>query len=491
MNILFVLYGDLSTNTANPIRLFAQQLAKMGHECAIAIPSGEEVLLSTKSDEIRVYSYEGIFNKFGIVFSNNQLANVIHACTPRIGVLNFIQRYQVNWPTPLVIYLEDNEKWISQHFLGDSPEDLEAKSNWELSCQMPNSLSHPFDYPYFVAMADLVIVIQEKLKIEVPLFSKYEVIPWGVDFDFFTMDQDSNYLREKYQINSGYKVAVYHGGLNGFTLPAIRDLCLAILQINKAGVPCILLRTGINPINFWDDLPPYANEFIRDLGVLDRSELPGILSIADIFIQPGRINPFEDLRLPSKLLEFLAMGKPTLMPNVNIASTIRDGYEAILLQVGTPEEISASCLKLFSDPELMKNIGIQGRAYAKRNFDLTQQSLRLLNAYEQAIDAFDKDISSQSWVAANDAGMLAGALCRIRLLAKKAKNEGNFNQLFLYFQQQSDWFTNIETRFKAIGKRVITLDLLMKGAIEMNRSLNRSFSDRLYRKLKSFIKKIS
>ena len=55
----------------------------------------------------------------------------------------------------------------------------------------------------------------------------------------------------------------------------------------------------------------WAAEYTQSLGFIeDRHRIADILCLADVLIQPGRPDPFNDLRFPSKLPEFFAMGKP-------------------------------------------------------------------------------------------------------------------------------------------------------------------------------------
>ena len=42
MNILFVLYGDFTSNSANPLTLYARELSRLGHKCTIAVPYNRE-----------------------------------------------------------------------------------------------------------------------------------------------------------------------------------------------------------------------------------------------------------------------------------------------------------------------------------------------------------------------------------------------------------------------------------------------------------------
>lgn len=412
MNILFVLYGDFSTNTSNPIISFTEELKKLGHDCIIAIPDDSIHRIPENSSSFRACSFSEILKSPLNIYQNNEPASIIHACTPRQVVFGFVEKYMSILPTPLAIYLEDNEFWISDHYLNSIGKNLKELSFNELSTLVPPSLSHPNDYKTFLGYADVIILIQEKLEIEVPPSIPCEVIPWGIDLTFFRPLEKDHLLRKTFGISDTSKIIVYPGGLNGFTLPAIKDLCMATLLINNAGIDCVLIRTGPNPLFFIDELGPDARKYIIDVGVIDRSQLPNIMGLADIFVQPGRIDPFEDLRLPSKLPEFLGMGKPILIPNVNIANKFIDGKDLKILNFGTPDEIANECISIFSNPKIAIEYGHRARKFAVNNFDIVKQSKKLEECYKGAIKNFNLKATEAAWKACTNKNLLEGMLTK-------------------------------------------------------------------------------
>lgn len=421
MNVLFVLYGDTRTNTWGPISLFANKLINEGHDCVIAIPnySDDGNSLSMNTLGIPTVNFDEVFLNKGKLFSNGEKANIIHASTPRIVIQKFLIKYQEKWPTPLIIYLEDNEIFIVEKYLDLSYKDILKLSNVELSKKIPDQLSNPVDYPYLLLLADALILIQDKLQIELPCYTRSFVIPWGVELDFFSPQAVSKkYSRVNFGIKDEDMVIVYHGGLNGFNREALIDLCKAVELINEYGVRCFLIRSGVNAFNFWEHLKPSSKNYIVELGVIDRSELPGLLNLADLFVQPGRIDPFEDLRLPSKVPEFLSMGKPVLMPNVNIATWMTDGADAIILKSGEPEEIARKCVDIFKDKQLLNDLGRNARAMAEVNFSLEKQSKKLIEAMQAAINLYDARVSTPVWRVAIDEGVQAAAIKKIELQQK-------------------------------------------------------------------------
>src|SRR6185295_7590641 len=114
-------------------------------------------------------------------------------------------------------------------------------------------------------------------------------------------------------------------------------------------------------------------------------------------VQPGEIDAFEDLRLPGKVPEFLAMGRPVVLPDVNIAPLFTDGVNAVLMHTGSAEEISEKCIGLLSDPQKATAIGLAGRRLAEQYFDARSQARGLEKVYKTACTIYDHSISSEVW----------------------------------------------------------------------------------------------
>ena len=55
-----------------------------------------------------------------------------------------------------------------------------------------------------------------------------------------------------------------------------------------------------------------------------------LIELADIVVQPGRQNDYNEYRLPSKLPDFLCIGKPLVTSTTNLGRKLEDGEEALL-----------------------------------------------------------------------------------------------------------------------------------------------------------------
>src|SRR5206468_650411 len=128
-----------------------------------------------------------------------------------------------------------------------------------------------------------------------------------------------------------------------------------------------LVRTGFNSPAFLDGISADVKQHVLDLGFVEKAQLPKLLALADVLVQPGRAGPFNDYRLPSKLPEFLAMGKAVALPPTNIAAQMQDGRDAVFLKTGSPEEIADTCRRLFVDPPTCATLGKNAVAFAKKH----------------------------------------------------------------------------------------------------------------------------
>ena len=260
MNILFVLYGDFTSNSANPLVLYAREFHARGHSCAVAVPARLETVSWHENHPFRPVLYSDAIADPDSVFPDGRPADVIHACTPREVVRQFVMPYLAKRPTPLVFFLEDNEFWISTRGMGLDELKVFRLSDREIADRLPVALAHPFYFESLIGLADAVAVIQDKLGSVVPPWVPHETVLIGIDVDFFSPRPPDTSLRTKYGIANNEKVIVYHGGLNGFTAPGIETLCRAVGLINQQGYPCRLLRSGVVSLDFLWRLPPEAVE---------------------------------------------------------------------------------------------------------------------------------------------------------------------------------------------------------------------------------------
>lgn len=388
MNILFVNYGDFTSNSLNHIGGFANWLIAHGHACTVAVPAGRETLSSVHQPRFRALTFAEALAAPGTIFPDGRPADILHAWTPRETVRQFILAHQrVSPATRVVVHLEDNEDHLAATFAGRSIDELAALADDELQAALPDSLSHPRRARNLLRVADGATVITDRLREFLPAALPTHPLPPGVDPELYRPVAPGTDLRRDLGLPEREKIIVYTGSTTFANQAEVRELVRAVRLLIQQGVAVRLVRTGFHPPEFFRELGFDPAPFTVDLGFVEKARLPEVLALADVLVQPGRAGRFDDYRLPSKLPEFLAMGKPVVLPATNLGTVLRDGEDALLLRQGTAEEIAALCLKILRDPALARRLGANAAAFARRQFSPDTIGVELVRFYEKVLGA--------------------------------------------------------------------------------------------------------
>ena len=387
MNILFVNYGDFTSNSLNHIGGFARELSDKGHACAVAVPSGKESL-SVIPHPCFVATLFGEALQSPELFPDGRGADIIHAWTPREVVRRFVIAYQkaAKKAAHLVIHLEDNEEFLMESYSGKSIAELRKLTGAEIDAALSDRLSNPIRYKTFLELADAGTVIVDRLGEFLPASLPRSLLQPGLEPHRAGPVQAHPGARAELGLEAAERVIVYTGS-NTFANEAdILELYRAVARLNKRGIRTRLVRTGFNRPVFQEALTAELKAHVIDLGFIESGRLPGLLSVADVLVQPGHPGPFDDYRLPSKLPEFLASGRPVVLPKANIALHMKDGVEALFLKTGKADDIADCCERIFKDPHLSQRLGRAGADFAARHFSLAANGAGLLALYERLLE---------------------------------------------------------------------------------------------------------
>jgi glycosyltransferase involved in cell wall biosynthesis len=320
LNILFVNYGDFTTNSLNHIGGFANTLCAAGHACVVAVPHRKETLVHVARPLFIAATYDEAVAGPNL-FPDGKPADVIHAWTPRECVRKFTVAYQRaalratgGAAARLIIHLEDNEHFLLEGFTGQPFAKLREASAADLDAQLNDSLPHPLRSESFLRLADGVTHIIDTLAEFAPPGTPTHLLFPGVDFDLYHPQAANAAYRAELGLKADEKVIVFTGSNTFANEPEMRDLYLAVALLNAAGTRTRLVRTGFNSPRFLAGLSDDVQRHVLDLGFIEKAKLPQLLALADVLVQPGRPGPFNDYRLPSKLPEFLSSGRPVILP---------------------------------------------------------------------------------------------------------------------------------------------------------------------------------
>ncbi|MGD0081488.1 MAG: glycosyltransferase family 4 protein [Methanoregula sp.] len=383
-NILFITYHDFSSNSAIQIHNFANTLVKTGNDCCIAVPSNKESVKNFMGGDIRYIPLNYADLDETKLFPNGNGPDIIHAWTPREIVRKQCILSLKKFNCKLIIHLEDNEELLLENALGISIDILKTYPPEKLNACVPDSLSHPFFYKDFINLADGVTMIMDKLIDFVPHDKKHLILWPGVDSSRFEPSQVNEDLKRKWGISKKELVLCYTGNVHFANAKEVRSLYLAVAILNREGIPTKLIRAGKDFTNFLGGDAEWAHRHSIELGFLPNKKIPELLNIADILVQPGKSDRFNEYRLPSKLPEFFIMEKPIILPKANVGRFIQDYQEGLLLEKGDALDIVNKIKLIVADKELYKRLSHGGHLFALRMFDLDTNTKKL--------DAFYKTI---------------------------------------------------------------------------------------------------
>ena len=187
------------------------------------------------------------------------------------------------------------------------------------------------------------------------------------------------------ELMRGTLVICYTGNVHASNAREVRSLYLAVALLNREGITTKLIRTGNDYVKFLGDDDSWAHENSIELGFVSHEKISGLLSISDILIQPGKADIFNEYRLPSKLPEFFLMGKPVILPKVNVGHYIKNNEEAILLDTGDAVDIVEKVKLLRENPELSGVLSKKGREFAEREFNSEVNTMKLEAFYKKIL----------------------------------------------------------------------------------------------------------
>jgi glycosyltransferase involved in cell wall biosynthesis len=262
--------------------------------------------------------------------------DLVHAITPR----DHVRELTLGLRTPYVVHLEDNEPALGRR------------------------LADPAAAARFLDGAAGVTVVVDRLLEHKPAHVPGAVVQPGFDEAVLSPSRPREQIRAGLGLRPEELALVYTGNVHEWNVREMRSLYLAVALLRRDGAPVVLVKTG------WNSVPRAAlvelGPGLRDLGWVSRKLVPDLLAAADVLVQPGRPGPWNDYRFPSKLPDFLASGRPVVLPRSNVGLALRHGEEALVMERGDATEIYESVERLAGDAELRAQMGRAGQSFALR-----------------------------------------------------------------------------------------------------------------------------
>jgi glycosyltransferase involved in cell wall biosynthesis len=371
-NVLFVIYHDFSSNSGAHVHALANELCRLGLDCAVAVPGNKSSVNGLGPASYRAIEF-GEASRLRKLFANGGGPDVVHSWTPREIVRQFCDRLSAEFRFKLFVHLEDNEELLLERVYGRIAGEPSS-----------DSLSHPLRYRDFLQRACGITVIIDKLGEFVPTGVPSLTLWPGVDQSEFYPRPADQALARSLNLPINGTTIVYPGNVNLANAREVRSLYLAIAMLNREGHPACLVRTGRDFCEFLYDEGSWVKPYVREMGFVPRKQMPEILALADLFVQPGYADRFNEYRFPSKLPEFLAMGKPVILPATNIGRVLVNGRHAYVVEKADALRIGESVKLIRESPQLAARLSSGALQFASSHLSWPRQAEKLRDFYQRA-----------------------------------------------------------------------------------------------------------
>ncbi|MCI0474674.1 MAG: glycosyltransferase, partial [Anaerolineales bacterium] len=173
----------------------------------------------------------------------------------------------------------------------------------------------------------------------------------------------------------------YYKGL-GYLLDALRELPHAQLVVVGSGAMERAWRALAR------DLGVEAR--VNFVGQVRDDELPAYYAACDIFVLPAseRSEAFGAVQL-----EAMAAGKPVVCTELGTGTSFVnvDGETGLVVPPRDPHALANAIARLGDDTESRARMGAAGRARVRQEFTLEEMATRVMQVYDQALDASKRD----------------------------------------------------------------------------------------------------
>lgn len=347
VNVLFVLPDSMDSPYCYSVLNVAKGLVARKVNCAIAVPEAESGPVSSTAFPIR--SFADIKER-GPGFPDGRNPDIIHAWTAQELVRHFCVEMQQKYSARLVIHIQNNEEYLTEKIVGQTWRQLRAMPWENTEGQQNKHVFHPRHGPIWLNKADGFTLAVDTLRRFNSAGAPAAVLFPPVDENLFYPRPLNTALRDKLGIPRDHTVIVYPGNVRAANQEEVGQLYHAVESLNRQGIPATLIRTGRNRDQ--RVVAAWPGTYVKDLGWVARKELPDIMAAADVFVQPGAPGAYNDQRVPFKLLEYFAMGRPVILPRANLGLKAVHGRDAYVVDKADADGIVTAIADIRSDQKL-------------------------------------------------------------------------------------------------------------------------------------------
>jgi glycosyltransferase involved in cell wall biosynthesis len=164
-------------------------------------------------------------------------------------------------------------------------------------------------------------------------------------------------------------VIMYHGSIverNGL------DLAVQAVKLCRENIPNVELRIYGAKTAFLDSVMEYVaanglSEVVHHLGAKTLDEITSAIQECDLGIIPNRLNAFTEINTPTRIFEYLSLGKPVIAPRALGITDYFGAQDLIFFELGDVADLARKIEFACMCPEAVAEITQRGQAIYQKH----------------------------------------------------------------------------------------------------------------------------
>jgi len=216
--------------------------------------------------------------------------------------------------------------------------------------------------------------------------SKITFIPYGTDVDMFNPSVSGSNIRKQWGLED--KFVVLYAGALGQANDIYTVLCAAKHLNDEKHIRFVFWGDGKERPNLQLEAERLELENVIFAGVCPKKEMPFVIASSDVCLAILQNVPMFRTTYPNKVFDYMAAARATvLVIDGVIREVIESSHGGIFVEPANHELLAETILKLSKDPQRVKQMGENARAYLVKHLDRRDkldQTLQLLQKMVRA-----------------------------------------------------------------------------------------------------------
>jgi colanic acid biosynthesis glycosyl transferase WcaI len=234
-----------------------------------------------------------------------------------------------------------------------------------------------------------IVVVTEAFKAELTMRwgipeDRIDVISNGVETDRFAPRADRDAVRQRLGLD-GHFVAAYIGTLGyAHGLEVVLRAAERVRAMGQRDVLFLLAGEGADKERLQEIASQARLDNVRFMDQQPRELVPALINAADVCLVLLRRAPLFSTVLPSKMLEFMACGRPVILGVDGYARELLErAGGGVFVEPENAEALAAAITQFARDPQLCSTLGENGRRFVTLHFSRASTARRYLRLLEE------------------------------------------------------------------------------------------------------------